>query len=144
MKIFKKNKKDDKEEKKSPDNIEKKEDKKEQSTKEMYENSKIEKVDDKKSRSRAYKTLIKPIVTEKAANLNSEGKYVFMVARDVNKIEVAKAVQDVYGVKPVSVNIIKVKGKRVNRGRISGKRKDFKKAVVSLKKGDTISIYEGV
>jgi large subunit ribosomal protein L23 len=144
MKIFKKNKKDEKEEKKIPESIEKKEDKKEQSTKELYEESKLGKIDNKKMGSMAYKVLIKPIVTEKAANLNSDGKYVFMVARDANKIEVAKAIQDVYGVKPVSVNIIKVKGKRVNRGRISGKRKDIKKAVVSLKKGDSISIYEGV
>jgi large subunit ribosomal protein L23 len=50
----------------------------------------------------------------------------------------------VYKVKPLSVNIVKVKGKKVSRGRISGRRKDFKKAVVTLKKGETISVYEGV
>ena len=63
---------------------------------------------------------------------------------NANKIEIAKAVNDVYGVKPVSVNIIKTKGKKTRSGRVTGKRKDWKKAVVTLKKGESIKIYEGV
>lgn len=92
----------------------------------------------------AYRILVKPLVTEKAANLGSLNQYAFVVSDSANKIDVAKAIFEVYGVKPVKVNIIKVKGKVVSRGKITGKRKDFKKALVSLKKGDSISIYEGV
>jgi len=92
----------------------------------------------------AYRILVKPLVTEKAANLGSLNQYAFVVSDSANKIDVAKAIFEVYGVKPEKVNIIKVKGKVVSRGKITGKRKDFKKALVSLKKGDSISIYEGV
>ena len=90
------------------------------------------------------RTLVKPLVTEKAANLSEKGKYAFIVNINSNKIEVAKAVSDIYGVKVEAVNIIKMKGKAVSRGRIKGSRNDFKKAIVSLKKGQTIQIYEGV
>ena len=90
------------------------------------------------------RTLVKPLVTEKAANLSEHGKYAFIVNINANKIEVAKAVSDVYGVKVMSVNMIKMKGKAVTRGRIKGSRSDFKKAIVTLKKGETIQIYEGV
>jgi len=88
--------------------------------------------------------LVKPLVTEKATNLSADNKYVFVVDKSANKIEVAKAIESVYGVKPVEVNIINMKGKRVSRGRIRGQRKDWKKAIVTLAKGDTITIYEGV
>ena len=98
----------------------------------------------KKQTGNAYKILIKPLVTEKAASLNVEGKYVFEVSTEANKIEVAKAVSEVYGIKPLDVNIVSVKGKRVRRGRIAGKRKDWKKAIVTLPKGKSINIYEGV
>lgn len=92
----------------------------------------------------AYRVLIKPMLTEKSSNLTSVNQYVFMVDNTANKISIAKAVEDVYGVKPLSVNIVRMKGKKVNRGRISGRRKDFKKAIVTLKQGESISIYEGV
>lgn len=98
----------------------------------------------KKGTSRAYRVLIKPLVTEKATNLGGQNQYVFMVEMSANKIEVAKAINDVYGLKPLGVNIIKMKGKRVSRGRITGRRKDFKKAIVTLPKGETIKVYEGV
>jgi len=92
----------------------------------------------------AGRLLIKPLVTEKATNLSAENKYVFVVKNSANKIEVAKAIESVYGVKPVSVNIINNEGKRVSRGRIRGQRKDWKKAIVTLAKGETITIYEGI
>jgi large subunit ribosomal protein L23 len=88
--------------------------------------------------------LVKPLITEKATHLASENKYVFVVSTKANKIEVAKAVQAVYGVKPVDVNIVNMKGKRVSRGKIRGQRKDWKKAIVTLAKGQEIKIYEGV
>ncbi len=88
--------------------------------------------------------LVRPLVTEKATALATENKYVFVVAKTANKISVAKAIQAVYGIKPIDVNIVNMKGKRVARGRIRGQRKDWKKAIVTLAKGETIAIYEGV
>jgi large subunit ribosomal protein L23 len=135
--------KDNKDDKKKKQDVDKPEE--EKSMKDLYTASgEMKKKDAKKVSGQAYRVLTKPMVTEKATNLGSSNQYVFMVGIDTNKIEVAKAIQEVYGVKPISVNIIKVKGKKVNRGRITGKRKDFKKAIVTLKKGDTISVYEGV
>lgn len=92
----------------------------------------------------AYRVLVKPMITEKAAQLGAQNKYIFMVSIDANKIEVAKAITSVYGVKVEKINLIRQQGKVVTRGRIKGKRKDFKKAVVTLAKGNTISVYEGV
>ena len=132
--------KDDKKKKKDLDKVEE-----EGSMKDLYTASgEMKKKDDKKISGQAYRVLIKPMITEKASALGASNQYVFMVGINTNKIQVAKAIQEVYGVKPLSVNIIKVKGKKVSRGRITGKRKDFKKAVITLKKGDTISVYEGV
>ncbi len=93
---------------------------------------------------RAYEILLKPVVTEKATNLASENKYVFEVSPRANKIEIKKAVKNVYGVEPLRVNIIKVSGKEIRSGRISGRTKDWKKAIVTLKPGEQIEIYEGV
>ncbi|MFH1413085.1 MAG: 50S ribosomal protein L23 [bacterium] len=92
----------------------------------------------------AYKILLKPLITEKGSSLNTINKYVFEVAPKANKVEIAKAVNEIYGVMPSKVNIIKMQGKKVRRGRISGKRRDWKKAVVSLPKGKSINVYEGV
>jgi large subunit ribosomal protein L23 len=93
---------------------------------------------------RGYRILLKPLITEKAANLGAENKYVFAVATGANKIEIAQAVTEVYGIKPVSVNIVKVKGKKVRYGRIQGERRNWKKAIVMLPAGKSINIYEGV
>ncbi len=117
----------------------------EDSMKDLYNSEgKAKTKNGKKVFGQAYRVLVKPMITEKATNLSATNQYVFMVANDTNKIEVAKAINEVYGVKPLSVNIISVKGKKVSRGRITGKRKDFKKAIITLKKGETISVYEGV
>ena len=88
--------------------------------------------------------LVKPLVTEKAAHLNELNKYAFIVKIAANKILVAKEVEALYGVKVESVNLIRMKGKKVSRGKIRGQRSDFKKAIVTLAKGQTIKIYEGV
>lgn len=92
----------------------------------------------------AYRILIKPMITEKASIEAVHNKYYFEVARNTNKIEIAKAIEEVYGIKPISVNIINMDGKNVRYGRISGKRKDWKKAIVTLPEGKTINLYEGV
>jgi large subunit ribosomal protein L23 len=116
----------------------------EKSMKDLYTESE-NKIDAKNAGGKiAYRVLIKPAITEKATELGALNQYVFIVAINANKIDVAKAIYEVYGVKPVSVNMIKSKGKVITRGRVKGRRKDFKKAIVTLKKGETISIYEGV
>jgi large subunit ribosomal protein L23 len=142
MAIFKK--KATKKEEKTENKVEEKK----ESMKSLYEKEQLKKsVKTKKSDSRytgAYRVLIKPLVTEKATALGVNNKYVFIVNIKTNKLEVAKAIYAVYGVKPVAVNIVKMKGKAVTRGRIKGKRKDFKKAIVTLAKDQQIQVYEGV
>jgi len=126
-------------------------DKKAPSMKELYGQTEVKtgvktEKGEKKTRTygNAYSILIKPLITEKAANLGTENKYVFAVAAGANKIEIAKAVKEVYGVEPKNVNIINVKGKNVKYGRTNGVRKNWRKAIVMLPKGKSINIYEGV
>jgi large subunit ribosomal protein L23 len=71
-------------------------------------------------------------------------KYSFVVQKDANKNQIMQAVQELYGVKPVSVNMINVDGRRVRFGRSMGRRSDYKKAIVTLPKGKAITIHEGV
>ncbi len=92
----------------------------------------------------AYRVLLKPLITEKGTHLAAKNKYLFLVAGSANKIEIKKAVSAVYNVSPVKVNIINLSGKEVRYGKTSGRTKDKKKAIVTLKPGQTISIYEGV
>ncbi|MDP2944656.1 MAG: 50S ribosomal protein L23 [bacterium] len=92
----------------------------------------------------SYRVLISPLVTEKATNLVAENKYVFIVAPSANKIAIAKAVKATYGVTPIQVNVVNVSGKKVARGRVKGQRSDWRKAIVTLAKGEAIKIYEGV
>jgi large subunit ribosomal protein L23 len=90
----------------------------------------------------AHQILLAPIFTEKAAMLQAANKYVFAVAKSAGKVEVARAIRDLYGIKPDSVRIVMMKGKQVRFGRFSGKEKDVKKAIVTLKKGDSIAVME--
>ena len=90
----------------------------------------------------SYRILVKPVLTEKSARLEALGKYTFFVAKDANKNEIMRAVRDLYGVKPISVRIALKKGKTVHFGRFSGQEKDEKKAIVTLKKGDSINVSE--
>ena len=92
----------------------------------------------------AYKILLKPLITEKATTLVSLNKYAFKVANNANKIEVKKAIKSLYGFEPVGVNISTERGKRITYGRIRGKKSNWKKAVITLKAGDKLEIYEGV
>ncbi|MFH0818913.1 MAG: 50S ribosomal protein L23 [Patescibacteria group bacterium] len=95
----------------------------------------------KKNTKLAYKVLLKPIITEKATQT---GSYIFMIDSKSNKQEVKKAIKTVYGVTPFRVNILNVKSKKVRWGRTSGSTKKWKKAIVYLKKGETIQVFEGV
>lgn len=90
----------------------------------------------------AYKVIGHPVATEKSERLQMLGKYVFRVAKGANKVEIARAIKALYGVDPVSVRVANVKGKKVRFGRLQGRRKDARKAVVTLKEGDSISLAE--
>jgi large subunit ribosomal protein L23 len=92
----------------------------------------------------AYKWIVKPIITEKATFLGAENKYIFEVSLKANKIEVAKAIESLYNVNVVKVNIIRQRGKKITYGRITGRTKQTKKAIVTIKQGQSISVYEGV
>jgi large subunit ribosomal protein L23 len=98
----------------------------------------------KKSLAIAGRILIKPLITEKGSVMSISGKYLFAVSDKANKIEIEKAIFEVYGVKPLKVNIINMEGKIKRHGRTTGKRKDWKKAIVTLPKGKTIQVYEGI
>jgi large subunit ribosomal protein L23 len=82
--------------------------------------------------------LIQPRISEKAGHLTSLNKYVFKVKPSANKIEVKKAVESFYKVKVVQVNMVRNQGKNRNFGRTAGRTSDFKKAIITLKKGDKI------
>lgn len=83
-----------------------------------------------------------PDVTEKSTMLQSQGKYVFIVSDRANKTEVAKAIRSMYKVEVTKVHMLNRTGKILTSGRRQGKRSDIKKAIVTLKKGQTISIFE--
>jgi len=92
----------------------------------------------------AHRVLLKPMITEKSAHLHEANQYVFKVAQSANKAMIKQAIKEAYGVLPVKVNIISQSGKWVQRGRYVGQRSDYKKAIVILKKGESIKVYEGV
>ncbi len=85
-------------------------------------------------------TILGPRITEKAAYASENNVFVFNVASDVNKIQIRKAIKDMYKVTPTKIAIVVNKPKTVVfRGRL-GKKSGFKKAYVTLKKGDTIEL----
>lgn len=93
--------------------------------------------------------LKKPIITEKAtASGEKLGQYGFIVSGDANKVEIKKAVEKLYSVTVKSVNTMNAAGKIRNRytkaGNISGMKGQVKKAVVTLKKGETIDFYSSI
>ncbi len=85
--------------------------------------------------------LIKPVVSEKAYGLLDEGKYTFIVDPRANKTEIRIAVEKIFGVKVTSVNTINRKGKTRRTKFGLGKRKDTKRAIVTLREGDAIDIF---
>jgi len=94
----------------------------------------------KKEFSQAWKILKNPLVTEKSTDLNALNQYIFKVASTANKAEIKKAIQDLYGVKVESVNIVKVPGKIRKLGRHEGWRPGYKKAIVFLAPEEKIEI----
>lgn len=93
----------------------------------------------------AHEILVKPIITEKShTKLDELGAYTFVVAKDANKIEIAKAIEKQFNVKVKAVRTMRYAGKQKRVGRWVGRKAAWKKAVVTLAQGDTIEIFEGV
>ena len=88
--------------------------------------------------------LVAPRVSEKAAALAGKGTYVFNVPVSANKVEIKKAIEALYTVSVTSVRTSRGIGKRMVRGRITGQRNRWKKALVTLKRGQKIELHEGV
>lgn len=94
----------------------------------------------------AYDVILRPIITEQSMEHLDLKKYVFEVARDANKIEIGKAVEEIFGVKVDKVTTLNMKGKEKRTGRYpAGNRRNWKKAVVKLTDGSkTIEFFEGM
>ena len=93
-----------------------------------------------------YDIVIRPIITEQSMEAVEEKKYVFEVARSANKVEIRKAIEQIFGVKVLSVNTINVPGK-ATRGRTGrfGYTSDWKKAIIRLTEDSkTIELFEGM
>jgi large subunit ribosomal protein L23 len=87
--------------------------------------------------------VIRPIITERGTDSMSIGRYTFEVYMGANKHQIKKAIEDLFKVHVMDVNTMIVKGKFRGFGRSVGKRKNWKKAVVSLREGDSIPLFEG-
>ena len=93
----------------------------------------------------AYDVIIKPVITEKSMMGVAEKKYVFQVAKDANKLEIKKAVEEIFSVKVDSVNTMNVSGKVKRMGVHVGKTASWKKAVVQLSADSkALEIFEGM
>lgn len=92
-----------------------------------------------------YKVLIGPMLTEKGTLLKeTENKLLFKVAKEANKVEIKKAVEEIFKVKVDRVTTMNYMGKTKRMGKYEGKRPDWKKAIVKLKEGEKIDFIEGV
>ena len=87
--------------------------------------------------------LLAPVVSEKSYSLISDRKYTFKVHEDAHKTQVRQAVEELFEVKVQSVNILKVQSKPKRRGLIRGSKPGWKKAIVQLREGHEIEIFEG-
>ena len=85
--------------------------------------------------------IIRPIITEHSYDLIEKNKYTFEVARDANKIEIAKAVEELFGVTVKKVNTLNVKPKVKRVRYVPGKTRQWKKAMVTIAEGETIEIF---
>jgi len=92
--------------------------------------------------------LKRPLLTEKMSTLQEKGHYAFEVQLGANKIEIARAVEKKFGVTVVNVRTVRSKGKAksqlTRRGRFSGRTAAWKKAIVRLKEGDKIELFQNV
>ena len=92
-----------------------------------------------------YTVIKKPLFTEKGSNLKeTQNKILIEVSRDANKIDIKRAIEEIFKVKVEKISTISTRGKWKKFGRSIGKRPDRKKAIVTLKKGEKLDFVEGV
>ena len=93
----------------------------------------------------SYDIILKPVVTEASMDMLAEKKYTFKVAQDANKIEIKKAIEEIFGVKVEKVTTMNFDGKLKRMGRFEGRRPSYKKAVVKLAADSkTIEFFESM
>lgn len=93
---------------------------------------------------KSYDILRRPVLTEKSSDLEKQGKYVFVVAKDSDKVQIKKAVEKIFDVSVKSVNIINIPGKaRVFKGK-KGMKSGYKKAIVTTKNMQKIEFSKGI
>jgi large subunit ribosomal protein L23 len=87
--------------------------------------------------------LLAPVVSEKSYGLIEEGKYAFKIHPEAHRTQVRQAVEEIFGVHVIGVNILKVQAKPKRRGLTKGIKPGWKKAIVQLREGESIEIFEG-
>jgi large subunit ribosomal protein L23 len=95
-------------------------------------------------RAETARVIISPLITEKAGHLATQNTYVFEVLPKATRTQIASAFRELYGVKAERVNTVKMRAEPVAFGRSSGKQKGRKKAMITIAKGKSIQVYEGV
>jgi large subunit ribosomal protein L23 len=91
-----------------------------------------------------HRTIVRPLITEKSsAAYQDRGEYTFEVHPDASKTQIRSAIEQLFGVKVTGVWTMNVRGKERRMGRTTGRRPNWKKAIVTLREGDTIEIFEG-
>ena len=89
--------------------------------------------------------ILKPVITEKSMDELQNGKYTFKVAKDANKSEIKKAVEQLFGVEVTKVNTMNCNGRQKRVGRFAGKTPDWKKAIITLTEDSkSIEFFEGM
>jgi large subunit ribosomal protein L23 len=91
----------------------------------------------------AHQIILAPIVSEKSYHGSVHGKYTFKVHENAHKTQIRQAVEELFEVKVVRVNVLKVQPKPKRRGAIKGTKQGWKKAVVQLQTGQTIEVFQG-
>ncbi len=93
----------------------------------------------------AYQVILRPLLSEKGTRLKEEAnQYLFRVAKTANKIEIKQAVEQLFKVTVLQVRSVRMQGKVKRLGRFQGRQPNWKKAIVTLKAGESIELYEGV
>lgn len=89
----------------------------------------------------ARQIIIRPVITERSFDMQEYNRFTFEVAKAASKIEIAKAVEEIFDVKVLKVNTVNVKSKKKRMRNIEGKTRTWKKAIVTLAEGDTIELF---
>jgi len=93
---------------------------------------------------RPHDIIIRPVISEHSIELMDENKYTFIVDKKANKSEIKKAIEEIFNVSVIRISTLKVRGKKRRMGRFEGKTPEKKKAIVTLKSGDKIEVFEGL